>query len=198
MAVEQAGGRARKDSPGTRVTEWPEHGDACHLCPSGPGGCPRLVGLVAKGWAWHACASNFKDVCSFSRCKWPSGFPSPPRDTLVPRWCTACEAEGDAQVLGLAQPATGSMVGRSGVLGVALGGLGHGSAATFSLETSPLSWCLAAMALPPALHEGAESRSGWCRAAARVVRAVLFPGCVWGPQQPGAGPWPSDSCQAPW
>lgn len=78
---------------------------------------------------------------------------------------------------GWAQPATGSMVGRFWGVGVALGGAASGSAATFSLETSPLS-VPAGMALP-SLHEGAESRSGLVQAAA-PVRAVLFPLAVSG------------------
>ena len=177
------GGRARKDSPGTRVAA-----------------CGQSMGMLAT------CASLAQEDIQGLRAWWPKAGLGM-HVLLISKMCIVLvDASGQVafrphaqghtgakmvhslvrlkrtpRSWGLAQPAMGSMVGHFWDVGGCLGWAGP-AALQPHLAWKP-AHCLGARRpwLCPALHEGAESRSGWCRAAAPGSENSAVPaGCVWG------------------
>lgn len=183
MAVEQVGGRARKDSPGTRVAACGQSKGMLAICAS-------LAQEDIQGlWAWWPKAGLGMHVLLISKmcivlvdASGQVAFrPHAQGHTGAKMVHSLVRLKRMPRSWGLAQPAMGSMVGHFWGVGGCLGWAG------LAALWPHLAWkpahCLGARRpwLCPALHEGAESRSGWCRAAASGSENSAVPaGCVWG------------------
>lgn len=181
--MEQVGGRARKDSPGTRVA-------ACGQSMGMLATCASLAQEDIQGlWAWWPKAGLGMHVLLISKmcivlvdASGQVAFrPHAQGHTGAKMVHSLVRLKRMPRSWGLAQPAMGSMVGHFWGVGGCLGWAG------LAALWPHLAWkpahCLGARRpwLCPALHEGAESRSGWCRAAASGSENSAVPaGCVWG------------------